>query len=130
MVSGMAYQITHIIVVKRAKDTDMNLDHTFPGHLMVVGYFVLFPIALYYRLKSQATGERLDRRPEGTFILAALPLLALMLWAGMIAYMDQSSVDGLVVAAAASMAALDGCRSRSVWCRPPTSGIFARSGPT
>jgi protein-S-isoprenylcysteine O-methyltransferase Ste14 len=54
---------------------------------MVVGFFVLFPVGLYYRLKSQATGERLDRRDEGMFILATLPPLALMYWAGMIAYM-------------------------------------------
>ena len=76
----------HVIAVKHAKGTDMDLDHTF-RNLMVVGFFILFPIGLYYRLKSQATGERLDRRQEGMFILAALPPLALMYWAGMIAYM-------------------------------------------
>ena len=59
----------------------MDLDHTFRT-LMVVGCFVLFPIGLYYRLKSQATGERLDRRHEGIFILATLPPLALMYWVG------------------------------------------------
>ena len=30
----------------------MDLDHTF-RMLMVVGFFLLFPIGVYYRLKSQ-----------------------------------------------------------------------------
>ena len=64
----------------------MDLDHTFRT-LMVVGLFVLFPIGLYYRLKSQATGERLDRSHEGVFILATLRPLGLVYWVGMIAYM-------------------------------------------
>ena len=66
--------------------TAMNLDHTFRV-LMLVGFSVLFPIGLYYRVKSQATGERLDRRHEGTFILATLRPLALIYWLGMSAYM-------------------------------------------
>ena len=38
-------------------------------------------------MKSQATGERLDRSQEGVFILASLRPLGLIYWAGMIAYM-------------------------------------------
>jgi protein-S-isoprenylcysteine O-methyltransferase Ste14 len=64
----------------------MDLDHTF-RMLMLAGFGMLFPIGLYYRLKSQATAERLDRRHEGLFILASLRPLGLIYWAGMIAYM-------------------------------------------
>jgi len=64
----------------------MDLDHTFRA-LMVGGFFVLLPIGLYYRLKSQVGGERLDRSHEGVFILATLRPLGLIYWAGMIAYM-------------------------------------------
>jgi protein-S-isoprenylcysteine O-methyltransferase Ste14 len=64
----------------------MDQDHTFRA-LMVAGFFALLPIGVYYRLKSQATGERLDRRHEGVFMLATLRPLGLVYWAGMIAYM-------------------------------------------
>lgn len=64
----------------------MDLDHTF-RMLMVVGFFLLFPIGLFYRLKSQATGERLDRSQEGAFMLATLRPVGLIYWAGMVAYM-------------------------------------------
>ena len=70
----------------------MNPDDTFRA-LTLAGFFVLFPIGLYYRLKSRVAGERLDRRQEGTFILATLRPLGLIYWAGMIAYMiDPSSM--------------------------------------
>jgi protein-S-isoprenylcysteine O-methyltransferase Ste14 len=64
----------------------MDLDHTFRT-LMVAGLFALFPIGLYFRLKSQAGRESLDRSQEGVFILATLRPLGLIYWAGMIAYM-------------------------------------------
>jgi protein-S-isoprenylcysteine O-methyltransferase Ste14 len=64
----------------------MDLDHTFRV-LMVAGFVVLFPIGLYYRLKSQIHGESLDRSHEGLFILATLRPIGLIYWAGMIAYM-------------------------------------------
>jgi protein-S-isoprenylcysteine O-methyltransferase Ste14 len=64
----------------------MDLDHTF-RMLMVTGFLLLFPIGLYYRAKSQASGERLDRSREGMFILVTLRPLGLIYWAGTIAYM-------------------------------------------
>ena len=64
----------------------MDPDQTFRT-LMVIGFVVLLPIGVYYRLKSQTTGERLDRSHEGVFILATLRPLGLICWAGMIAYM-------------------------------------------
>ena len=64
----------------------MDLDHTF-RLLMVTGVLLLLPIGLYYRIKSQAPRERLDRSQEGVFILVTLRPLGLIYWAGMSAYM-------------------------------------------
>ncbi len=64
----------------------MNDDQTFRDVLIVVLLAVL-PIGIYYRLKSQATREKLDRRQEGLFILATLRPLGLALWVGLIAWM-------------------------------------------
>ena len=64
----------------------MDLDHTL-RMLMVVGFLLLFPIGVYYRLKSQVPRERLDRSQEGVFILATLRPIGLIYWVGMIAYM-------------------------------------------
>ena len=64
----------------------MDPDQTFRT-LMVIGFVVLLPIGVYHRLKSQTTGERLDRSHEGVFILATLRPLGLIYWAAMIAYM-------------------------------------------
>jgi protein-S-isoprenylcysteine O-methyltransferase Ste14 len=41
----------------------------------------------YYRLKSLASPEKLDRRQEGLFILATLRPVGLSLWGGVIAFM-------------------------------------------
>jgi protein-S-isoprenylcysteine O-methyltransferase Ste14 len=71
----------------------MDQDHTFRA-LMVAGFSVLFPIGLYYRLKSQGTGEHLDRSHEGVFMLATLRPLGLVYWAGMIAYMIEPASMG------------------------------------
>jgi protein-S-isoprenylcysteine O-methyltransferase Ste14 len=64
----------------------MTDDQTFRNVLIVVFSSVL-PIGIYYRLKSQATREKLDRRQEGLFILATLRPLGLVLWSGLIAWM-------------------------------------------
>jgi len=49
----------------------MNHDQTF-RIVLIVGSAIVFPMAAYYRLRSQMTGERLDRRQEGPFILFTL----------------------------------------------------------
>ena len=49
-------------------------------------FLVLFPIGLRYRIKSQATGEALDRRQEGLFILATLRPAGAILWLGLMAW--------------------------------------------
>jgi protein-S-isoprenylcysteine O-methyltransferase Ste14 len=48
---------------------------------------LVFPIGIYHRLQSQATGETLDRRQEGLFMLATLRPVGVMLWGGVIAYL-------------------------------------------
>jgi protein-S-isoprenylcysteine O-methyltransferase Ste14 len=48
---------------------------------------VVFPIAAYFRLRSQATREPLDRRQEGPFILATLRPAGLAHIVGLIVYL-------------------------------------------
>jgi protein-S-isoprenylcysteine O-methyltransferase Ste14 len=48
---------------------------------------VVMPIGLYHRIRSQATGEKLDRRQEGMFILATLRPIGLLLFLSVVAYM-------------------------------------------
>jgi protein-S-isoprenylcysteine O-methyltransferase Ste14 len=64
----------------------MNSDATF-RLILVVGFVTIVLITLYHRLKSWASGEKLDRGQEGLFILATLRPVGLMLWLGVIAYM-------------------------------------------
>lgn len=51
------------------------------------GFVVVIAITLYYRIKSWASKESLDRRQEGLFILATLRPAGLLLWLGVIAYL-------------------------------------------
>jgi protein-S-isoprenylcysteine O-methyltransferase Ste14 len=64
----------------------MNQDATFRP-VLVAGFLAVVLVTLYHRLRSWASGEKLDRRQEGLFILATLRPVALMLWLGVIAYM-------------------------------------------
>jgi protein-S-isoprenylcysteine O-methyltransferase Ste14 len=64
----------------------MHDDQTF-RLVLIAGYLLLIPVGLYHRIRSQATGERLDRRQEGLFILIALRLVGLVRAAGLIAYL-------------------------------------------
>jgi len=41
-----------------------------------LGFGIVFPIGSFYRLKSQASGEKLDRREEGLFVLLTLRPIA------------------------------------------------------
>jgi protein-S-isoprenylcysteine O-methyltransferase Ste14 len=45
--------------------------------MAILSLALTLPIALYYRIRSQATGEKLARREEGLFILVGLRLLGL-----------------------------------------------------
>jgi len=68
----------------------MNHDQTFRV-VLIIGSLILFPIAVYHRLKSQATGEKLDRRQEGLFILFTLRPVGIVGMLGLIAYMVSPS---------------------------------------
>jgi protein-S-isoprenylcysteine O-methyltransferase Ste14 len=64
----------------------MDHDSTLRGVLIVV-MLLLLPVGVYHRVKSQSTGEALDRRQEGVFILATLRPLGAAFWLGMFAWM-------------------------------------------
>jgi len=68
----------------------MNHDQTFRV-VLIAGWLILIPIGIYHRLKSQATGEKLDRRQEGLFILITLRLFGVAHILGLIAYMVRPS---------------------------------------
>ena len=55
--------------------------------VMIVVMVLLLPFGMYHRLKSQSTGEKLDRRPEGLFILATLRPLGAVYWLSVFAWM-------------------------------------------
>ena len=63
----------------------MNDDQIFRVAL-IVGFLAVFPIAFYFRVRSQMTGERLDRRQEGWFILLTLRPAGLLFLGALIAY--------------------------------------------
>jgi protein-S-isoprenylcysteine O-methyltransferase Ste14 len=54
--------------------------------LLIAGFFTMTFIAAYHRLRAR-TGERLDRRQEGWFILLTLRPLAAAMMAGLVAYL-------------------------------------------
>ena len=64
----------------------MDHDSTLRGVLIVV-MLLLLPVGVYHRVKSQSTGEALDRRQEGAFIMATLRPLGAAFWLGMFAWM-------------------------------------------
>ena len=55
--------------------------------LLVAAMLVVLPIGIYHRLKSQSTGEKLDRRQEGLFVLATQRPLGAAFWFGVLAWM-------------------------------------------
>jgi protein-S-isoprenylcysteine O-methyltransferase Ste14 len=64
----------------------MNPDHTFRLALIIL-VFMMLPVLAYHRVKSQATGESLDRRQEGLFILFTLRPVGAAMWLAILAYM-------------------------------------------
>ena len=68
----------------------MNHDQTFRT-VLIVGSVIVFPIVAYHRLKSQATGEKLDRRQEGLFIRLTLRPVGVATMLGLIAYLVNPS---------------------------------------
>lgn len=64
----------------------MNLDATFRP-FVIAGFILVIGIALPFRVRSQSTGERLDRTQEGIPLMITLRLAGLALWTGVIAFM-------------------------------------------
>jgi protein-S-isoprenylcysteine O-methyltransferase Ste14 len=64
----------------------MNDESTLRAVLIVV-MVMLLPFGMYHRFRSQSTGETLDRRQEGMFILATLRPLGAAFWLGVFAWM-------------------------------------------
>ncbi len=54
--------------------------------ILILGLLTVCPIGIYHRLKSQASGEHLDRRQEGLFILLTLRPISLAGMLGLLAY--------------------------------------------
>ncbi len=68
------------------------MDHEQPFRIvLIVGSLILFPTIAYHRLKSQATGENLDRRQEGRFILFTLRPVGLASILGFVTYLVNPS---------------------------------------
>jgi protein-S-isoprenylcysteine O-methyltransferase Ste14 len=68
----------------------MNPNQTF-RLILIVGAVLLIPFALYHRIRSQASGEKLDRRQEGLFILLTLRPVGIAGMLGLVAYMVNPS---------------------------------------
>jgi protein-S-isoprenylcysteine O-methyltransferase Ste14 len=64
----------------------VNLDATFRPYV-IAGFFLIILIALPFRIRSQATGETLDRTQEGVAMMIVLRLGGLAVWAGVMAFM-------------------------------------------
>jgi protein-S-isoprenylcysteine O-methyltransferase Ste14 len=64
----------------------MTNDQTFHRILVLVS-LVIFPITLFHRIRSQATGESLDRWQEGAFILFTLRGIGAATMLGFTAYL-------------------------------------------
>ena len=59
--------------------------------ILIAGFVLIMPAGIYHRLKSQATGESLDRRQEGLFVLMTLRPLGMASMLGLIAFMINPS---------------------------------------
>lgn len=63
----------------------MGDDQTF-RIVLLAGLLAFMPIGIYRRVRSQATGEKLDRRQEGRLILFTLRPLGIAMMIGIIAF--------------------------------------------
>ena len=55
--------------------------------IVMVSIAITLAIGLYYRIRSQATREKLARREEGIFIMIGLRLCGLLAWIALTAYL-------------------------------------------
>lgn len=68
----------------------MTDDQTF-RLVLAAALLLLAPVGLYHRLRSQATGEPLDRRREGLFVLVSLRLSGLLTFLAVLAWLIDPS---------------------------------------
>ncbi len=68
----------------------MNPDQTF-ALVLRVGWLTLLPIIVFHRVRSQMTGEKLDRRQEGALILLTLRPAGIAHMVGVVTYMVDPS---------------------------------------
>ncbi len=66
--------------------SNMSEDRLF-GFVLLALFAILLPISAYHRVRSQATGEPLDRRQEGLFILATLRPVGMVTAIGVVAFL-------------------------------------------
>src|SRR6516165_5362665 len=59
--------------------------------IAIVSIVLTLPIALYHRIRSQATREKLARKEEGIFIMIGLRLCGLFAWIALTAYLINPS---------------------------------------
>jgi len=64
----------------------MEYDQTF-RFILILGFAVIVPFGMCHRIQSQATGEKLDRRQEGIFILVTLRPIGIAGMVGLVTYM-------------------------------------------
>ena len=68
----------------------VNDDQTF-ALVLRVGWLTLLPIIAFHRIRSQMTGEKLDRRQEGALILLTLRPAGIAHMVGVVTYMVDPS---------------------------------------
>src|SRR5437870_1877741 len=68
----------------------MHDEQTFRIAILVIS-LMFVPIAVYHRLRSQATGEKLDRWQEGVFIMFPLRIVGVAAWVQLVAYLINPS---------------------------------------
>ena len=64
----------------------MTTESTFRA-IAIANIALCLPIGLYYRIKSQAAGERLARREEGVVVMVGLRLCGVLAWSLLAAYL-------------------------------------------
>ena len=64
----------------------MNTESTFHA-ISLASITLCLPIGLYYRIRSQATGERLARREEGIVMMVGLRLCGVLTWGMFVIYL-------------------------------------------
>ncbi|MGO9467166.1 MAG: hypothetical protein ACLQVF_23740 [Isosphaeraceae bacterium] len=64
----------------------MNDESVFRS-IVIISIALTVPIGLYFRIRSQATREKLARREEGVFIMIGLRLCGLFAWIAITAYL-------------------------------------------